>query len=361
MQLTSFHTHHMIKGLLFTALFVFVSLTTGVAQTEIDGGYQKLEQFSIDANALNELKITNSHGRISVEGWTENTISVDVQISVLSTDLTAASDVFAQFGIQSEQIKNQHVFITTFSPDFYSNLPFSVDYIIRVPEHLNLNINNAFGDVSIKDTKGLVVLDMEYGVLNINNLKSLSKVPHQFSLRYTQGLINTGNYISCKSSNCNLVTSNVKQWVNTSEYSLQSLTNVQNIKMTGFTDRVTITQCDSLTLSGKQLITHVEMLNKQGHFELQDGQLSISTTGELISLEVANDDVLTSVILPINLSYLLNGEVEDGDFNHSASDQLRIFKDSERISFSGTVGDVKNVTAKIVTIIKNSDLTFQNK
>ena len=82
----------MIKGLLFTALFVFVSLTTGVAQTEIDGGYQKLEQFSIDANALNELKITNSHGRISVEGWTENTISVDVQISVLSTDLTAASD-----------------------------------------------------------------------------------------------------------------------------------------------------------------------------------------------------------------------------------------------------------------------------
>ena len=103
------------------------------------------------------------------------------------------------------------------------------------------------------------------------------------------------------------------------------------------------------------------MLNKQGHFELQDGQLSISTTGELISLEVANDDVLTSVILPINLSYLLNGEVEDGDFNHSASDQLRIFKDSERISFSGTVGDVKNVTAKIVTIIKNSDLTFQNK
>ncbi|NPA37877.1 MAG: hypothetical protein GXO47_13630, partial [Chlorobi bacterium] len=111
------------------------------------------------------------------------------------------------------------------------------------------------------------------------------------------------------------------------------------------------------TMKGTGTIAKISELKYNGHFELQDSELTIAATNSIKSLTIANENTKTILSVPKDLSYVLNGEVEDGSIFHYKKDSLSILNDFDSVSFSGEFGT--EPYANIIVFNKSADIIFK--
>ncbi len=340
--------------LVFTA-----ALTNLLAQTDEESGFGRKEDLEIAAQAIKTLKITNKHGSISIIGWDRDTIAVETLINVNSPGPNAADEVLDFISIQRANLGDQLLFRTQFDEEFFSNYPFSISYTIHAPKYMNLDLTNSIGNIVIHEINGQLNLNQEYGTLHLTQLGAPESIKHQLKLRFVEGKIEGAGDLVPLLSNSTLSLHNISTFKGQTEYSLLDLDNCQSIQLQSTTDRITINQVDSLSLKGIQVLAKVNGLAHYGFFEIKQGHLALKANDQLQRLSIGNQSTHTTIGLPFNLTYLLNGEVTDGQFSHPQKNQLQLIKEEEKISFSGKVGPSPEASAQIVVFSNSSELIFQ--
>lgn len=344
------------------SILAFLFMSTGlIAQDHVknENGYGIKEKIEVEADGIKLLELKNQHGNITIEGWDEENIEIHTLINVNSPGPNGAEEVLDFISIQRAQRGEKLIFRTQFDEEFFSNYPFNIDYHIKLPSRLNLKIKNKLGDIIIQNINGQISLDQSYGHLHL--LQSDNLIHHELKLDFIEALIESTNSVNATFSNCTFNADSLKRLKAESEYSMLTVSNSKTSEIKSFTDRVQLNNCDSATIQGKQIIAQCKSLTGFGLFEINSGLLNIDLETSIKQLTISNENVNTNIKVPDSLSYHLNGEITSGNFSHPKASSLQLFKEYDKLSFSGKIGNDEVVTSEFILFNEHSDLNIQNK
>lgn len=344
-------------GLVGIFTFTHFSIAQEEKYAPIQNGFGVEEKTEVSAKNVNTLTIINKHGNVIVNGWDKEIIEVTTLISVETTSYQTAEEILNFISIRSAETGRNVIFRTSINQEFFSNHPFKIAYTVNAPKRLQLDITNDLGDVFLNGINGNIKLDLNYGNLRLAN--SHNKEPHQMDINFSEARLDSCGTITGSLSNCTLTANSVEKIDFKSEYSTITTNQTNSVNLQSITDRIFITIIDTAQIKGDHLLVECHNLNKFGFFEIEKGQLTIDTTDELSQLTVSNDMANTNITLPKEYSYIINGEVTSGQFEHPNIDHLQVIKELNKISFSGKINT--NLIGQLILFNENSDLQLKTR
>lgn len=145
-------------------------------------------------NSVQTLDISNRFGNVNVTHKGGSDVTVDVVVTVESSNERRAADLLEQITVSFSKTGSRVYAETHLSRGFRTNLQFSIDYEVNIPPDKNLNITNKYGNTFVNELKANGSFDIQYGNFNANLLNAPSDGKLELNLAYGKGGIeNAGN------------------------------------------------------------------------------------------------------------------------------------------------------------------------
>lgn len=166
-------------------LLAIVGLQTGELFGKDKGlDYEKSRKISksYDVNSNVRLSIENSFGRIHINTWDQNKMTVDVEIIVRMNNENRAQDLLDRIKVEIEESGSEISFETRLG-----NLKnrdreeFEINYKVNMPKNNPLRLKNSFGSNYIGDLTGKSDINISYGDFRIEKLYGLTDMRISFS------------------------------------------------------------------------------------------------------------------------------------------------------------------------------------
>lgn len=192
-----------------TGLLLVLFASSAFAGTE--SWIEKIKQFnlSFDARNIVQVNVTNQFGNVKVMHWDKKTIKVDVTVKANAVNNTLINRYLDNIDIKNN-VKNNVLVLHTWMANSAlmqardrSTSYCTVDYIIYMPDHINLQVNNSFGNVELPEFYAALQVNVQHGNLKapvINNTSS--NVTMRFSTAQIRELI--GATLHSVNSNVNI-------------------------------------------------------------------------------------------------------------------------------------------------------------
>jgi hypothetical protein len=218
---------------------------------------------SFPASVETTLEIQNKYGKIQVATWDKD--SVDIRVDIFLTessnsklkklkedikiDFTGTNNyIIARTIIESESGRLASELKSISNTISGTNKRMEINYMIRLPDRMDVVLNNKFGDIYMDDLEGQVDIELSNGVLKANRLSGNASI----SLSFANGMIKSLGSANMKLSYSDLVLNEV------SELDLSSKSSKLNV------DSVNVLKIDSRR--DKLYFKHVEYFYGQSNF-----------------------------------------------------------------------------------------------
>ena len=243
-----------------------------------------------------ELEITNKHGDIIFENWDKDSISVQVTISAQSADLKKLEDIMKSVEIDFNA-HSDYLAITTewlnpgksFKADVMSFLgeqSISVDYLIKLPKHIELDVTNRYGNIKMGNYDGKLKLDLSHGSISARKIKNARSIKIKYGkLKIKE--IEVGDILA-RFSNVNI--DKVGELDLNSSSSEIEIETADKIVLKSFSDDIEIEELTKLQINSSASSIEIEKLKTSIKGEMKYGDLDVD--------EIAND--FTSITLNAN-------------------------------------------------------------
>ena len=156
-------------------LFLVLLLSVG-AFTARSGELVKKEKKVTDkfsTNKESKLRITNQYGKVHINIWDKDEVSVSVIISASATSADKAQELLDDIEIQEEKSNQIYTYRTNVKRKkltINNKNEMEINYTINMPAYQYLALNNRFGDVYIASHNGPLLVDVEYGAIKTGDL-----------------------------------------------------------------------------------------------------------------------------------------------------------------------------------------------
>ena len=190
-------------GTLFLAHFFILSSVCAQDARSVQGvdftglaTFQRVVEKTYPVADGAHLVVTHRFGAIRVLGWDQQVVRVRAHITVGAENAIQAERFAQKIQIAGNHIGDQ-VEVRTIYPPIEENARrgYTVDLEISVPRKSRLTLDNTFGDILVKGTRGDVTLDSRYGIIDLIDLSGVVRVraKGEFPLRAV-GLHNGGKF-----------------------------------------------------------------------------------------------------------------------------------------------------------------------
>ncbi|UCG27738.1 MAG: DUF4097 family beta strand repeat protein [Bacteroidales bacterium] len=163
---------------------MMAAFITVIIQAQSFSESKRIEK-AFPVNSSTSIEIFNKYGKVHVLSWEKDSVSVVIELTVKSDNLSKLNKIMdnidfdftstdyyiiakTQFGKRYnslfESLKN---LAETFIP---SDNVVEIDYIIQIPDNIELKVNNKFGDVYIDNHSGKFRLNLSNGDFKANEL-----------------------------------------------------------------------------------------------------------------------------------------------------------------------------------------------
>lgn len=133
-----------------------------------------------------ELDVTNKHGKISINTWDKDSVSIEVKIKVEASKIERLESILSNINIDFNS-HSDYLSVTTEWNDagrgirndilkIFGEQSVSVDYDIKVPSDITIEINNKYGNISMGNFDGKLKLEVSHGDINVRNLTHLKYI-----------------------------------------------------------------------------------------------------------------------------------------------------------------------------------------
>jgi hypothetical protein len=161
-----------MKTLLKIALIALAAIfLIGIKGAKAADEFSKVirKDYQVNTDAL--LTLNNKFGKIHIENWDKNQISVEVTITLTASDQESADKKFSRYSIDFSGTPSAVSVTTSILEGKGSNKGnFSIDYNVQMPATNNLDVTNKFGDIYINELQGKARIDLGYGNLETRKL-----------------------------------------------------------------------------------------------------------------------------------------------------------------------------------------------
>lgn len=334
--------------ILIPALFLLPWMT--ISAQDFTKTYQ--EKYDVDKGA--SLVIQNKFGNINCLPWDESSVSINVTVKVDASSQEKANRVFDKIDVKLTGSRTKVEGITTVGS--ISNANFSIDYEIRLPRWINIDLNNQFGDIFLDETDGIVKINLEYGAMEAN---ALNGTKNEFFIKFSD--VEAG-YI--KEGSLNL------------EYSEWDSKGAENLRVYSRFGEITIDKTASLNLdsqydeinigSAGQVISisrfselDVEKINGDFDFDIEYGELEVNFISAVFKTgKVRNTFASASLTFDPKSSMNINAEMEFGELTYpkATTSMNHVTEDYTTNIYKGKMGAATSTASQLNVISKNGDV-----
>ncbi len=165
---------HKIALLLFLVPALTLANDTGNKKHERSKEINKT--FKVNSNAT--LDVSNKYGDVNVTTWSQNTIQIDVLITVKGNDLGNVEDqlemIDVEFNSSASLVEAKTVFEkknSWFKWGRNRKISYKIDYTIKMPVTNNVDLSNDYGAISLSELDGEANISCDYGKISIGDLR----------------------------------------------------------------------------------------------------------------------------------------------------------------------------------------------
>jgi len=330
-------------GLIVVVAAALLSLT--VTAQEVSKDFHK--EYKADKNTT--LDLSNKYGDVTVSGWDNNQIVIDVKVTVKHPDKSRAEKYLSQIDVQFSESENLVTAKTVIEDNFNfsgwgSNREFKINYTVRMPYSSNLTLANRYGNTDIDEIRGLVDLNIKYGGIEIDKLTRGNEKPlNRLEIAYGKGNIAEAGWLDLNARyTSTLAIDKCQALLLDTRYSKLKIGTASSAVGDVKYDTYVFEAINNLVLSAGYTNVTVTKLSKKLNFEGAYGSLTIEEVPagfESLDVDVRYSGVRLG--LPVNANYRLSGTSSYGGIKYN-EDTMKI---TRRI-VENTSSEIEGVVGK---------------
>ncbi len=309
----------------------------------------------INLYGIKHIEIINKAGEITVKRSKDNTIIIKPIICVYHKNKSIANKIYNKIKIKSENnTKNIKIEV-----DSHGKFPYKrvrVKFTILIPETVELNIFNRYGNINMKDAGKNIYINEKYGDILVSDINSNLKITHKY------GIIKLKNI----SGNVELKSKHSKLSINKS-LSLQIESEFTNLNLENIKDDIKIKNSHSL-INMKKITGNIIIQSRHCKIKLNDidsEYLYIKNSYDDVYIKNISGNNINLHICHADLNINFNEIKEQMNINSEYSDTTIKYPKSTNPSLNicTKYGKIKNYSKTKFTIIKqkhNQSLSTQN-
>ena len=283
---------------ILSSILIFAVLAANIPGNETlkndEAGYEKNDlsgkhtsqkkirkEFSVSSNS--NLSIDNSYGNVDITTWNENRVVIEVIIKTNGNDEEQVEEKLEDINVNFSQSSNGVSAKTSFSKESrswwkslfngFDNVNMEVNYVIRVPESNNLEIDNDYGGIYIDKTTGNTKISCDYGKMDIGELLGRSNYLNFDYTRNSRIGYVTSAEIDADYSDYEIL--EAQELLISADYSKSKIGKVTKLDFNCDYGSVEIDKVKVLVANGDYLTTNINRIFTSADINLDYGSLSI--------------------------------------------------------------------------------------
>ena len=304
------------------------------------------------------INLSNKYGDVSVIEGKNDSMAICAIITINQKDQDLAAKSMELININIDKAENNISISTVYDKRFFSSQyregrkSFSVNYIIEMPDFVDINITNAFGNISLGELSGAVNLYLSHGNLSLKKLaRGNIKPVNSVNVDHGDIFITEVNWVSLRTRNCPSVTIEKAQaLLIISDFSKIYLGDIKSLVSDSKSDSYKI---ESITnfVSESRLST-IEIENLSGKFisGAEFGSITIEELGkDFQEVDITNSH--TPVIIKTEEGASFNSDITVNntfiDFQFEDYPGIIKSETNNSVTFTGVAGDNKQTKSLI--------------
>lgn len=137
---------------------------------------------NIKVQSNDKLVIENKYGKVHINTWDKNEVSVTIDIIARASTDSRADQMLEMITVDIDEDRADNVisFITRINKlsnkNWGNNSGFEINYIVSMPRLNPLQAKNMYGDLYVADLNGSADISLSYGSMKVGKLTGESKV-----------------------------------------------------------------------------------------------------------------------------------------------------------------------------------------
>ncbi len=273
-----------MKKLLFnrrvaTLALLFCAVALTASATEVKKEYHR-EKTPTDNTTLT---VINKFGAVVTETWDQNNIVIDVTVKVEHSSEERARRLLemitVKFTEEGEDLTAETIFSDSFSSTNWkgSNNNFSINYNIKMPAWISLDISNKYGNTVVDEVAGLVRLNSKYGDLTVHKLSRGNLKPmNTLIVAYGKATVDELGWAEINARYCGMFSvERAVALLIDSKYSKVSVDEVSSLVADSKYDGYSIDAANNIVVMGGYTDLKFGRVNKKLEVETKYGNLSV--------------------------------------------------------------------------------------
>jgi hypothetical protein len=331
------------KNLVALILLIFAITAMSAKDEEFTKKYKK----EYEVKKGTQLQVENKYGNIDIKNWDKSLISIEVVITVRTSNEEKAQRLFDQIDIEFTESGNVISVKTDFDNDFSKFFKGSGDklvdifYSVYMPKDIPLNLSNKYGNVFINELTSTSSIDIKYGNLKANRIIHNDEKPlTQINLAYS----NANSKVEMDAS---------KALVFLSKYSKVFITKGSSLVTESKYDTYRLGKFTNLVATAGYSNFKAEEISSKIMMETNYTDLNVDfVPAGFESIKIKTGYGNYNVIIDPDASYKLEGYAKYARINYPENSKVNRFNENNEFKVEGIVGSNQN-TGSSVAISSN--------
>ena len=327
-------------------------------------GLKKEYEQKFKVNESTTLKLVNKYGDMDVKNWSENVVEIKVVVTVKTSSESKARKVFDKVDIDFSESGNLVSAITSLN-DGINNTSFSIDYYVKVPKYINVEISNKYGNLFVDEINGYANIAVKYGNFTINRLgRGKEKPTNYIAVAYSNGYCNIAecDWLKLQVAYAKVGIESASALIVGSKYSALKIKKCKSIVTESKYDHpFKVGAVRNFVCTGAYSDFEIGKLYNMLEADIKYANLEVDEVdGDFEEIKIKLRYGKASLNIPESPGYELKAESAYGSIHYPHNKGINRVVDQTESSVWGTVGNSKNPKARVSIDSKYGTVDIDN-
>ncbi|MBN1950101.1 MAG: hypothetical protein JW801_02805 [Bacteroidales bacterium] len=337
------------KSILFLAI-VLGSLTIY--------GQEKTISKSLTCKPGSVFSIENKYGNIDIRDWEKHEIEVQATVILKNVPADRAERILEFVDINIREHGDTITAETHFDDAFFESIgniktgsenKFEVNYTVMMPSDIRLKAYNKYGSIFINKLTSASEINLQYGVLKINQLEARDKQNMaRINLSYSKATIESCEWVKLQSKYSKITIENSKALILLTKYSKLYIDEGSTIISDSKYDEYEIGSIENLVVEASYSDYKIETVSNKISLESNFTDVRIDRVpASFNQISLVNQYGSIHLGIASGASYRLSGEASYATIHYPESVDVKRTQDADKLSVEGIIGNDKSTKSAV--------------
>lgn len=242
-----------------------------------------------------KVEIINKYGNIDIRPSDGNEVTFHIEIKVDANSQDKANDILNAIDVNFYDNRDYVKAETSYEnmDKFWNKLKkwgnnsYEVNYFVKAPPHVELDLQNKYGNIHAEDSENDVEIDVKYGNFTLGSVKNLDLVigygngevvsadDVELDIKYGKLEIQKAQNVDVESKYSTVIIESAKEVVTRTKYDEYRLGDLTVFRNEGKYDKIRMEHVNDIRITTDYTNIEIEDIRNNGEFDLKYGSLQV--------------------------------------------------------------------------------------